>query len=206
MDLAFCSDSAFFPQGSMFLGFCRGVFGCCPCNSLLSTCGRGCAFEVGGEWKQELASCSWFLLCSTTYSLVIFSSPFWKFVVSCLKIASRERGLIAYQDRPSPAVLFQLLPVLEVAVLELWAPCKCLCPLSSRAALCTPHCKPDLVLFFLLDLFWTVRLLFTRLSVFLTSTFFPEQVSTGEAVVAKLPELLAVRLSQLLHPWRLCRS
>lgn len=124
MDLAFCSDPAFFfPRISMFLGFRRGVFCCCPCSSLLSICGRGCAFEVGGEWQQELAPCSQFLLWSPTYSVVIFSSPFWKFLVSCLKIASRERGLIAYQHRPSPAVLFQLLPGLEMAVLELSASC-----------------------------------------------------------------------------------
>lgn len=124
----------FFARGSVVFGLWRGVFGCCPCSSLLSICGRGCAFEVGGEWKQELAPYSWFLLCSATYSVVKFSSTFWKFLVLWFKIASRERGFIACEkgcwsqvaDRPSPAVFFQPRPALKMALPELWAPWRCL--------------------------------------------------------------------------------
>lgn len=83
-----------------------------------------------------------------------FFSTCWKFLVSCFKIASRERESIPYRDswakwqiKPSLTVFFQLLPALMMTLLELWVPWICLSVYQSWwAALCTPwltHCNPD---------------------------------------------------------------
>ena len=124
---------------------------------------------MGEERKQELAPCSWFLLCSATYSVVNFFFTFWKFLVACFKIASRERGFTAYEedswsqvaDRPSPAVFLQILPALKITLLELWVPWMCLsmCPvLTSGVVRARAHqLQSWLELFFLLDLFWIVK-------------------------------------------------
>lgn len=84
----------------------------------------------------------------------IFSCQFfatcWRFLVSCFKIASIERGSIAYRDswsqvadKPSLAVFFQLLPALEMALLELWVPWMCLSmyPVLMSSIAWLTHCN-----------------------------------------------------------------
>lgn len=179
---------------------------------------------MGEERKQELAPWSWFLLCSATYSVVNFFSTFWKISVSCFKIARGERGFIAYEgswsqvaDRPSPAVFFQLLPALKMALLELWVPWICLSVypvlMSSIVDTIAHTLQSWLALFFLLDLFWRVKPLITDCNFFSeklhTTTFLPEQGCVyGGALdngVVKSPELSAQTLHQLLEALRLCQ-
>lgn len=185
---------------------------------------RGGTFEVGEERKQELAPRSQFL-CSATYSVVNFFSTFWKFLVSCFKIASREEEFIACErdswsqvaDKPSPAVLFQLLPALKPALLELWVSWirVSMYPILMGSIVYTMACALQswLALFFLLHLFWIVKLLIKDHHFFSEKSYTPTFLSEQDCVyrgalgnrVVKWPEMSALRLHQLLQPLRHCQ-
>lgn len=91
MDLSLFWFCFFLCQRIHVFGLCWGVFSCCPCTSLLSVCVEE---AVHLEWVRNRNK-SWHCtadFCSAAYSVVnFFSSTFWKFLVSCFRIA-RERG------------------------------------------------------------------------------------------------------------------
>lgn len=162
----------FFAKGSMLLD-CAEV---CSVAVLLTVCTvfvwkRLCVCSGWGT-ERELALYSWFLLHSAACSVVIFPLLAEDFLVSCFKIASREKGSIAYRDswsqvadKPSLAMFFQLFPALGMALLELWVPWMCLSVypvlMSSIVYTVAYTLQSQLALFFQLELSWIAKPLVT---------------------------------------------
>lgn len=78
-----------FAKGSMLLDSAE----VCSVAVLFTVCTVFMWKRLCSGWgtERELALCSWFLLYSAVYSVVIFSLLAENFLVSCFKIASRER-------------------------------------------------------------------------------------------------------------------